>query len=60
MNLLDDKANDEADRHAQMMQAQRKPKQVGTIGATGAGRTMAAHLAIAALAWHKKGTAHEK
>lgn len=24
MNLLDDRANDEADRHAQMMQAQRE------------------------------------
>lgn len=24
MNLLDDKANDEADRHSQMMQAQRE------------------------------------
>lgn len=26
MNLLDDRANDEADRHAQMMQSQRKEK----------------------------------
>ena len=28
MNLLDDKANDEADRHAQMMQGQRKGREL--------------------------------
>lgn len=58
--LFDDRANDEADRHAQMMQDRRKPKQIGTIGATDTRRVPPVYLAIAALAWHKTGTEYEK
>ncbi|WP_296244781.1 MULTISPECIES: hypothetical protein [unclassified Psychrobacter] len=60
MKSTDDRANDEADRHAQMMQMQRKPKQIGTIGATDAKRVPPAYLATVALTWHKTGTDYEK
>lgn len=59
-NVLDDRANDEADRHAQMMQEQRKPKQVGAIGVTDTRRVPRVYAASARLDWQKTGTEYEK
>lgn len=60
MNVLDEAVWEREINHANRVQKQRKPKQIGIIGATGANRTMATHLAIAALAWHKTGANYEK
>lgn len=60
MNTQDDKANDEADRHANMMQERRKPKQVGTIGATDHKKIRKFYCAVAPLVWQKTGAEYEK
>lgn len=60
MNLLDEAAWKREFEHVEERQKQRKPKQIGTIGATDAKRVPPVYLATVALAWHKTGTDYEK